>query len=152
MTTPTLKPVYGTLEWIGNLVLPMSPDPPENPAPGTFWANQNDGRNYIWTGTSWKVNKISAVAGTGIEFVEDPTTRITTINATGGGGGASAYYRHVQSTPSASWTISHMLSMYPSVTVVDSSKRVVLGDVQYLDPNTVSATFAGAFSGEAFCS
>ena len=60
------------------------------------------------------------------------------------------HYTHTQSVASASWTITHNLNKYPSVTVVDSAGSVVVGDVQYLSLNDVVITFSGPFSGTAY--
>ena len=63
---------------------------------------------------------------------------------------ALSTYIFNQGTPSASWTITHNLGRFPSVTVVDSGGNVVTGDVKYLDTNTLQATFSGGFSGTAY--
>jgi hypothetical protein len=63
-------------------------------------------------------------------------------------------YRHVhtESVPTAVWTIAHNLNCRPHVTVVDSADSVILGDVAYLDDDTLRVTFSGAFSGKAYVS
>jgi UDP-3-O-[3-hydroxymyristoyl] glucosamine N-acyltransferase len=61
-------------------------------------------------------------------------------------------YTHDQAVPAATWTIKHNLGYHPNVTVVDSSDRVVIGDVTYVDENTVIATFAASFGGKAYLS
>ena len=63
--------------------------------------------------------------------------------------GASTFV-YQQGVASDTWTIPHNLGKYPSVTVVDSTGRVVVGGTQYLDSNTVVLTFSGAFSGVAY--
>jgi hypothetical protein len=70
----------------------------------------------------------------------------------GGGGGAASSFRYVQPTAASVWTIVHNLGFYPSVTVVDSSHRVVYGEVDYPDVNSVRVTFSAAFGGEAYLS
>lgn len=60
------------------------------------------------------------------------------------------HYVHQQNTPNSSWTIAHNLGKKPSVTVVDSADEVVHGQIEYIDNNTVTLTFAGAFSGRAY--
>lgn len=42
------------------------------------------------------------------------------------------------------------LGKRPAVTVVDSAGTVVIGEVDYLDDNTVRLTFCAAFSGTAY--
>ena len=86
-------------------------------------------RTWKWNGVAWQL-----LSGT-----------------TGGGGGSDANYVHSQMSPSSSWSITHSLSKYPSVTVVDSAKNVVEGHVEYINTNSVVLTFeAGAFSGYAY--
>lgn len=58
-------------------------------------------------------------------------------------------YRHVQATPSDTWTVSHNLNKYPAVTIIDSSGTVVEGGVAYNTVNSVTLTFQSPFSGEA---
>lgn len=60
------------------------------------------------------------------------------------------FYRHDQLVASAEWTISHNMGKYPSVSVVDSGDNIVMGDVRYIDENTVSVRFNGVFSGTAY--
>lgn len=59
-------------------------------------------------------------------------------------------YIHSQSIPSATWTISHGLGQFPSVTVVDSAGTVVVGGISYTDPNTIVVSFTAAFAGKAY--
>lgn len=64
----------------------------------------------------------------------------------------NSFYVHVQAVPAATWNITHGLGFHPSVTVVDSLERVVIGSVEYLDENTAQVSFIGAFSGKAYLS
>ena len=59
-------------------------------------------------------------------------------------------HTHVQSSPSATWTITHALGGRPSVTIVDSADTHVFGEVQYNSNTQVTATFSAAFSGKAY--
>lgn len=59
-------------------------------------------------------------------------------------------YTHNQSSPSATWTITHNLGKYPSVTIVDSAGTQLLGQVVHDSINQVTATFTTAFSGKAY--
>jgi hypothetical protein len=81
-----------------------------------------------------------------------PLQRVKTINSVSlaGDGNMELSYVHEQIAPSASWTVTHGLSKWPSVTVVDSAGSWVIGEVAYLNENTVSLVFASAFSGKAF--
>ena len=80
--------------------------------------------------------------------IPTPTTSMSIKGVTGGGG--DAHYMHTQGTAEANWVVSHNLNKKPSVTVVDSMDNIVHGEVEYLNNNTVSLTFAGAFSGKAY--
>ena len=59
-------------------------------------------------------------------------------------------FTHTQSTTSSSWTISHTLDGFPSVTVVDSAGTVVVGEVSYNSTSSVTVSFESAFSGKAY--
>lgn len=61
-------------------------------------------------------------------------------------------YTHDQATASATWTVVHNLGYYPNVAVVDSAGSEVIGEISYLDVNTVEITFANAFGGKAYLS
>jgi hypothetical protein len=56
-----------------------------------------------------------------------------------------------QAIPSAVWTVQHNLNKFCSVTVVNSFDETVFGNVEYIDKNNLTITFASPFSGEAFC-
>lgn len=61
-------------------------------------------------------------------------------------------YVHVEDVASIQWTINHNLDYYPSIEVVDSAGNVVIGNYQYVNVNTVIATFASPFAGKAYLS
>ena len=58
-------------------------------------------------------------------------------------------FTHTQSTSATSWTITHTLDGYPSVTVVDSAGTVVIGEVKYDSTSKVTISFEAAFAGKA---
>lgn len=60
------------------------------------------------------------------------------------------HYVHEQTIASDTWTITHSMGKYPSVTVVDSGGSAVVGDVRYLDADSLTVSFNGAFSGTAY--
>jgi len=74
----------------------------------------------------------------------------STVGITGLKGGGDKNYVHIQDTAAAVWTASHNLGKKPSVMVVDSADEVVYGEITYIDDNTVTLTFVGAFSGRAY--
>ena len=60
------------------------------------------------------------------------------------------HYKHVQTAALASWSITHNLKKYPSVSVVDSGGSQVIGDVVYHDINSLTVSFTAEFDGEAY--
>ena len=60
------------------------------------------------------------------------------------------HYIYSQNSASKVWIIEHNLNKYPSVSVVDSANNVVLGDITYLNKNSLKLEFIGAFSGKAY--
>lgn len=63
---------------------------------------------------------------------------------------ADSTYTQCFENASATWTITHNLGKFPSVTVVDSANTVVVGNVDYTNSNSLVITFNAAFSGCAF--
>jgi hypothetical protein len=61
-------------------------------------------------------------------------------------------YHHVQGVSSAVWVINHYLGWQPNVTVQDSGGSVVEGEISYTSVNSLTVTFSGAFSGNAYLS
>ena len=57
---------------------------------------------------------------------------------------------HTQGAASTTWAITHALGGYPSVSVVDSAKTVVIGEVNYVSTSQVVVNFTSAFSGYAY--
>lgn len=57
---------------------------------------------------------------------------------------------HDQIISSNEWTVNHGLDKYPSITVVDSSGSVVIGEIIYTSLNEVTITFMSEFSGKAY--
>lgn len=68
----------------------------------------------------------------------------------GKGAGEDKTYVHSQDSASNTWNITHGLSKHPSVTVIDSSNKVVIGEVEYIDKNNVKIYFENQFSGKAY--
>lgn len=65
-------------------------------------------------------------------------------------GSGDKHYTHVQGASSATWTVNHNLSKYPSVTVVDSGGTEVEGEVNHINTNSLTISFTAAFSGTAY--
>tara|TARA_R110002020_G_scaffold463609_1_gene683737 strand:- start:1523 stop:2029 length:507 start_codon:yes stop_codon:yes gene_type:complete len=63
---------------------------------------------------------------------------------------SDANFIFTQSIPSVTWNITHDLDKFCSVTVVSDSNQIMIGDVNYLNTNSLTITFSAAFSGKAY--
>lgn len=63
--------------------------------------------------------------------------------------GGGAPYIHLQPIAAIVWTINHNLGYHPLVVSEDSSNRVLIGDVEYINNNTLTITWAAANAGRA---
>jgi hypothetical protein len=68
---------------------------------------------------------------------EDPINPLPT--------GADKYFAFSQAMPAATWTVTHNLEKYPSVTVVNSTGEVVFGAVKYTSLNSRHYNFYNPF-------
>ena len=57
---------------------------------------------------------------------------------------------HTQVSASSTWTVTHNLNKFPSVTIVDSNEEQIFGVVDYQSANTIVLTFSAAISGKAY--
>jgi hypothetical protein len=67
-----------------------------------------------------------------------------------GSGSGDKNYVFNQMSASNTWNITHNLGKYPAVTIVDSAGNVVVGEVDYLNTNSIRVTFIGSFAGKAY--
>ena len=72
------------------------------------------------------------------------------INFTFGDNAGDKTFIFTQTVPSTEWTVQHDLEKFPSITVVDTGKTVVIGDYTYVDNNNVILSFSAAFAGKAY--
>ena len=49
-----------------------------------------------------------------------------------------------------SWTVTHNLNKYPSVTVIDTANSVIIGQIEYNSVNQLTITFKSATNGKAY--
>lgn len=61
-------------------------------------------------------------------------------------------YTHTQDVASNTWVINHNLDYYPNIEVVDSAGNDVVGNYQFVNANTLVATFTHPFAGKAYLS
>lgn len=66
--------------------------------------------------------------------------------------GTPSDYVFDQVSPSATWNITHNMSMYPNVTIIDSGGSMVEAEVTYINLNSLMVEFNGATSGKAYLS
>ena len=61
-----------------------------------------------------------------------------------------AFFPFAQNLPSDTWAVVHTLNKFPSVSVVDTSGNVVVGDIRYIDNFNLIITFSAPFAGKAY--
>jgi hypothetical protein len=93
---------------------------------------------------------ISIVRSTGTSQVRPFNTAVSPAPAVINIGTSFQNYVFTQSSPSATWNITHNLGRRPSVTVVDSAGTVVIGEVTYTSDNALTIQFSAGFSGQAY--
>ena len=59
-------------------------------------------------------------------------------------------YVHDQDSPSATWTINHTLSKFPSVSIVDSAGTLIIAEIEYVSTSQLVITFDASTSGKAY--
>lgn len=59
-------------------------------------------------------------------------------------------YIHDQIPSSKIWIVNHPLNKFPSVSIVDSGKNLVIGDIKYIDASNLEISFTCEFSGKAY--
>lgn len=93
------------------------------------------------------MNPADDILEANFELVQNnPIDATFTINAVG----QDLNYVHYQDVASTEWTINHSLGKFPSVTIVDSSGNMVIGDVHFTDTNHLEIYFNAAFAGRAY--
>lgn len=59
-------------------------------------------------------------------------------------------FTFVQAAPSDIWVVNHSLNKYPSVTLVDDTNNLIVGDTEYIDSNSLRVKFTSRVSGKAY--
>jgi hypothetical protein len=65
--------------------------------------------------------------------------------------GGDKNFLFTQISAATTWSINHNLGKYPSIEAMDSTKRIIQGDIQHIDLNNSQITFNSAVSGGATC-
>lgn len=99
--------------------------------------------------------KIEPSFGESMQSISDKVNSISNNlngehNSANSNGGGDKSYMHTQISSQSTWTIKHNLSKYPSIVMTDSGGNQVMGDVKYIDLNTIEVSFSGAFAGIAY--
>ena len=116
--------------------------------PVAFVTSGSSGSTTVSTSGAVVVEEVDVVGVQGKQGEQGPQG----VAGAAGPAGASALNPIVfrQDEAASTWTIVHGLNTFPVVVVVDSANETVMGDVSYLDPNTVQLTFGAPFSGIAY--
>ena len=60
-------------------------------------------------------------------------------------------YVHTQSISATEWLVQHDLDKYPSVQIINSDGRVIIGEIQHTDENNLAVRFEYALTGSVYC-
>lgn len=82
--------------------------------------------------------------------VDQDAPNLVVVRSTSASAATTRRYIHTQGVVSAEWVITHGLGGYPSVTIVDTSKTHVFGEVQYDSTTQITVSFSAPFSGYAY--
>ena len=63
---------------------------------------------------------------------------------------ADANLVFIQSIASSTWSVTHNLSKFPSVTIVDSAGDEVEGDIYYINNQSLNIVFSASFAGKVY--
>jgi hypothetical protein len=96
----------------------------------------------------------SNIGATATSIAFTPTSEITstTVQAAIEEVRAKSKFVHTQASSATTWSITHNLKFYPNVSIVDSALSHVIGEVTYINENSLTVSFTSAFSGKAFLS
>jgi hypothetical protein len=119
---------------------------------------------YSWNGNTWvplglsnqQLENIAAAYDESIENISvtadanNVNVILTKRNSNTITASVKIRHTHQQTTASNTWLITHNLNSHPNVTVVDTANTEVVGDIVYIDLNTVRISFTEPFSGSAY--
>ena len=137
------KRVVAYLEFlVGQEILIVNQDNPESfghYTVNTYNADINNDQYYTIT--------LSFLGGNGSINIDN---FYDIVNFTFGDNSGDKTFVYNQAVPATTWTVQHGLNKFPSITVVDSAKTVVIGDYIYVDNNNVILEFSAPFAGKAY--
>mgnify|MGYP000123463244 CR=1 FL=1 len=127
---------------VGQEILIVNQDSPESfghYTVNTYSVDANNDQYYTIT--------LSFLAGNGSINIDN---FYDIVNFTFGDNAGDKTFVYDQAVPATTWTVQHGLNKFPSITVVDSAKTVVIGDYIYVDNNNVILEFSAPFAGKAY--
>ena len=137
------KRVVAYLEFlVGQEILIVNQDNPESfghYTVNTYSVDTNNDQYYAIT--------LSFLAGNGSINIDN---FYDIVNFTFGDNSGDKTFVYNQVTPATTWTVQHGLNKFPSITVVDTAKSVVVGNYTYVDNNNVILEFSAPFAGKAY--
>lgn len=84
-----------------------------------------------------------------VTSLETQILQVVSTSGLTGSGGADATHVHTQMVAATEWYILHNLNKLPAVTIIDTAGSEVIGDVFYVNLNTVKINLTAAMSGTA---
>jgi len=87
------------------------------------------------------------------ESIVTDNTKTEIINSASqgpAGVGADRHFPFTQNVSSDTWSITHNLAKFPSVTIVDTGGNEVTGEVEHIDNNNLIVKFSAEFTGTAY--
>jgi hypothetical protein len=96
----------------------------------------------------WDIGLTLQASSGDFKSSKDYLLSLLTYDPSAGGGDKNFVF--TQAAPSATWTITHNLDKFPSVSVVNSALEVVYGNIEYNNINQLTITFSAPFAGQAF--
>lgn len=101
-------------------------------------SNITDGDQLIGTDAANKKRTVNITVGSLKTFMEENAEFIAETTT------------FFQNTASNTWSVTHNLNKYPSVTTVDSTNDMIVGDVVYNSSNSLTINFSSSVSGKAY--
>lgn len=87
-----------------------------------------------------------------VDIGGQPSLGVTVVGVQGppGSGASANFFNFTQSSAASVWAVNHNLGRNPSVTVIDSAHAEVEAQIDYVDLNNLTITFASANAGTAY--
>jgi hypothetical protein len=90
---------------------------------------------------------LSFIGGSGALVLNDFYEIINFVKASAAG---DLNFVFTQAVPAVTWTVTHNFGKFPSVSIVDTNDQEVFAQVDYVDVNSLTITFAEAQAGKAY--